>query len=111
MLNMSSEYSYCSEGGFDEMSSSSDSGFDVSFESPKHELIADALGNFPAKDEKRKKTRNARCKSPTQVYNSSLSRSLSLSSRVLPSERDAYKHTCIHTHTGTKVKRASDVFT
>ncbi|XP_015434667.1 PREDICTED: LOW QUALITY PROTEIN: neurogenin-1 [Dufourea novaeangliae] len=39
---MSSEYSFCSEGGFDELSSSS-------------------------KEEKRKKTRNTRCKSPTQV--------------------------------------------
>ncbi|XP_024877990.1 basic helix-loop-helix neural transcription factor TAP [Temnothorax curvispinosus] len=63
---MSSEYSFCSEGGFDELSSSSDSGFDVSFESPKHELPADALFP-PAKEEKRKKTRNTRCKSPTQV--------------------------------------------
>lgn len=65
---MSSEYSFCSEGGFDELSSSSDSGFDVSFESPKHEVPADTLFP-PAKEEKRKKTRNTRCKSPTQVYN------------------------------------------
>lgn len=63
---MSSEYSFCSEGGFDELSSSSDSGFDVSFESPKHEAQSDALFP-PAKEEKRKKTRNTRCKSPTQV--------------------------------------------
>ncbi|XP_043597004.1 neurogenin-1 [Bombus pyrosoma] len=63
---MSSEYSFCSEGGFDELSSSSDSGFDVSFESPKHEVQSDTL--FPsAKEGKRKKTRNTRCKSPTQV--------------------------------------------
>ncbi|XP_015514636.1 neurogenin-1 [Neodiprion pinetum] len=63
---MSSEYSFCSEGGFDELSSSSDSGFDVSFESPKHESPTDAL--FPtAKEEKRKKSRGTRCKSPTQV--------------------------------------------
>ncbi|XP_057327411.1 helix-loop-helix protein ngn-1-like [Microplitis mediator] len=65
---MSSEYSYCSENGFDELSSSSDSGFDVSFESPKHEInsVVDSL--FPAiKEEKKKKTRNTRCKSPTQV--------------------------------------------
>ncbi|XP_011506601.1 PREDICTED: basic helix-loop-helix neural transcription factor TAP-like [Ceratosolen solmsi marchali] len=67
MLKMSSEYSYCSEGGFDEMSSSSDSGFDVSFESPKHELPADRLIFPSGKEEKRKKTRNSRCKSPTQV--------------------------------------------
>ncbi|XP_033335356.1 basic helix-loop-helix neural transcription factor TAP [Megalopta genalis] len=63
---MSSEYSFCSEGGFDELSSSSDSGFDVSFESPKHEIQAECLFP-PAKEEKRKKTRNTRCKSPTQV--------------------------------------------
>ncbi|KAK1128936.1 hypothetical protein K0M31_020072 [Melipona bicolor] len=63
---MSSEYSFCSEGGFDELSSSSDSGFDVSFESPKHEVPSDTLFP-PAKEEKRKKTRNTRCKSPTQV--------------------------------------------
>ncbi|XP_014477607.1 PREDICTED: neurogenin-1 [Dinoponera quadriceps] len=63
---MSSEYSFCSEGGFDELSSSSDSGFDVSFESPKHEVPADTLF-APVKEEKRKKTRNTRCKSPTQV--------------------------------------------
>ncbi|XP_029670484.1 basic helix-loop-helix neural transcription factor TAP [Formica exsecta] len=63
---MSSEYSFCSEGGFDELSSSSDSGFDVSFESPKHEVSTDTLFP-PAKEEKRKKTRNTRCKSPTQV--------------------------------------------
>ncbi|KAF7405671.1 basic helix-loop-helix neural transcription factor TAP [Vespula maculifrons] len=63
---MSSEYSFCSEGGFDELSSSSDSGFDVSFESPKHELSADGLFP-PVKEDKRKKTRNTRCKSPTQV--------------------------------------------
>ncbi|XP_076686563.1 basic helix-loop-helix neural transcription factor TAP [Andrena cerasifolii] len=63
---MSSEYSFCSEGGFDELSSSSDSGFDVSFESPKHEIQADTLFP-PAKEEKRKKARNTRCKSPTQV--------------------------------------------
>ncbi|XP_015126930.1 neurogenic differentiation factor 6-B [Diachasma alloeum] len=63
---MSSEYSFCSENGFDELSSSSDSGFDVSFESPKHENSVDPL--YPAiKDEKKKKTRNTRCKSPTQV--------------------------------------------
>ncbi|XP_001607429.2 basic helix-loop-helix neural transcription factor TAP [Nasonia vitripennis] len=67
MLNMSSEYSYCSEGGFDEMSSSSDSGFDVSFESPKHDGPGDSMAFPQGKDEKRKKTRNARCKSPTQV--------------------------------------------
>lgn len=66
---MSSEYSFCSEGGFDELSSSSDSGFDVSFESPKHEVPADALFP-PVKEEKRKKTRNTRCKSPTQVCES-----------------------------------------
>lgn len=66
---MSSEYSFCSEGGFDELSSSSDSGFDVSFESPKHEVPADTLFP-PIKEEKRKKTRNTRCKSPTQVYKS-----------------------------------------
>lgn len=68
---MSSEYSYCSENGFDEMSSSSDSGFDVSFESPKHEInsVVDSLFP-PIKEEKKKKTRNTRCKSPTQVkYN------------------------------------------
>ncbi|KAJ8680658.1 hypothetical protein QAD02_016445 [Eretmocerus hayati] len=83
---MSSEYSYCSENGFDDLSSSSDSGFDVSFESPRHEIHQPAICNdptsdplhqlFPAsnapqqppvKDEKRKKTRNSRCKSPTQV--------------------------------------------
>lgn len=64
---MSSEYSFCSEGGFDELSSSSDSGFDVSFESPKHEVPTDTLFP-PAKEEKRKKTRNTRCKSPTQVH-------------------------------------------
>lgn len=63
---MSSEYSFCSEGGFDELSSSSDSGFDVSFESPKHEVPTDTLF-APVKEEKRKKTRNTRCKSPTQV--------------------------------------------
>lgn len=63
---MSSEYSFCSEGGFDELSSSSDSGFDVSFESPKHEIQADTLFP-PVKEEKRKKARNTRCKSPTQV--------------------------------------------
>ncbi|XP_018059307.1 PREDICTED: basic helix-loop-helix neural transcription factor TAP [Atta colombica] len=63
---MSSEYSFCSEGGFDELSSSSDSGFDVSFESPKHEIPPDTLFP-PAKEVKRKKTRNTRCKSPTQV--------------------------------------------
>lgn len=62
---MSSEYSYCSEGGFDELSSSSDSGFDVSYESPKHENAADLF--TPIKEERRKKTRNTRCKSPTQV--------------------------------------------
>ena len=80
MLNMSSEYSYCSEGGFDEMSSSSDSGFDVSFESPKHDSsspgdlncynpanVATLAAAAGGKDEKRKKTRNARSKSPTQV--------------------------------------------
>ena len=66
---MSSEYSFCSEGGFDELSSSSDSGFDVSFESPKHEIPPDTLFP-PAKEVKRKKTRNTRCKSPTQVYKS-----------------------------------------
>lgn len=64
--SMSSEYSFCSEGGFDELSSSSDSGFDVSFESPKHEVQSDTLFP-PAKEGKRKKTRNTRCKSPTQV--------------------------------------------
>ncbi|XP_020294548.1 basic helix-loop-helix neural transcription factor TAP [Pseudomyrmex gracilis] len=63
---MPSEYSFCSEGGFDELSSSSDSGFDVSFESPKHEMHSDNLFP-PAKEEKRKKPRNTRCKSPTQV--------------------------------------------
>ncbi|KAG8034563.1 hypothetical protein G9C98_007639 [Cotesia typhae] len=65
---MSSEYSYCSENGFDEMSSSSDSGFDVSFESPKHEINSMVDSLFPPiKEEKKKKTRNTRCKSPTQV--------------------------------------------
>ncbi|XP_066595067.1 neurogenin-1 [Prorops nasuta] len=63
---MSSDYSFCSEGNFDELSSSSDSGFDVSYESPKHELPRDTLFP-PVKEEKRKKTRNTRCKSPTQV--------------------------------------------
>ncbi|XP_063973524.1 basic helix-loop-helix neural transcription factor TAP-like [Diachasmimorpha longicaudata] len=63
---MSSEYSFCSENGFDELSSSSDSGFDVSFESPKHENSIDPL-YAPMKEEKKKKTRSARCKSPTQV--------------------------------------------
>ncbi|KAK0179603.1 hypothetical protein PV327_005341 [Microctonus hyperodae] len=64
---MSSEYSFCSENGFDELSSSSDSGFDVSFESPNNEMTtADQLFP-PLKDEKRKKTRSTRCKSPTQV--------------------------------------------
>ncbi|XP_012287960.1 neurogenin-1 [Orussus abietinus] len=62
---MSSDYSFCSEGGFDELSSSSDSGFDVSFESPKHEIPTDLFST--AKEEKRKKSRNSRCKSPTQV--------------------------------------------
>lgn len=42
--------------------------FDVSFESPKHEMTtADQLFP-PLKDEKRKKTRSTRCKSPTQVF-------------------------------------------
>ncbi|XP_043275236.1 basic helix-loop-helix neural transcription factor TAP [Venturia canescens] len=63
---MSSEYSFCSEGGFDELSSSSDSGFDVSFESPKHDLSGDTLFAV-GKEEKRKKSRSTRCKSPTQV--------------------------------------------
>lgn len=63
---MSSEYSFCSENGFDEMSSSSDSGFDVSFESPKHDSNGEQVFQ-PVKDEKRKKTRNTRCKSPQQV--------------------------------------------
>lgn len=68
LFRMSSEYSFCSENGFDELSSSSDSGFDVSFESPKHEMTtADQLFP-PLKDEKRKKTRSTRCKSPTQVF-------------------------------------------
>ncbi|KAG7208606.1 hypothetical protein KM043_014814 [Ampulex compressa] len=73
IYGMSSEYSFCSEGGFDELSSSSDSGFDVSFESPKHEIAADTLFP-PVKEEKRKKTRNTRCKSPTQtISNTTLS--------------------------------------
>ncbi|KYM96639.1 hypothetical protein ALC62_12686 [Cyphomyrmex costatus] len=46
-------------------SSSSDSGFDVSFESPKHEISPDTLFP-PVKEVKRKKMRNTRCKSPTQ---------------------------------------------
>lgn len=63
---MSSEYSFCSENGFDEMSSSSDSGFDVSFESSKHDINGDQVFQ-QTKDEKKKKTRNTRCKSPQQV--------------------------------------------
>ncbi|XP_014206918.1 basic helix-loop-helix neural transcription factor TAP-like [Copidosoma floridanum] len=70
---MTSEFQYCSEGGFDEMSSSSDSGFDVSFvESPKPDGPEAML--FPATNaavgkepEKKKKTRTTRSKSPTQV--------------------------------------------
>lgn len=80
-VNMSSEYSYGSENGFDEMSSSSDSGFDVSFESPRndhHLAAADTTLLFnnncapggnplgPLK-EKKKNKRNTRCRSPTQV--------------------------------------------
>ncbi|XP_017876992.1 basic helix-loop-helix neural transcription factor TAP [Ceratina calcarata] len=77
---MSSEYSFCSEGGFDELSSSSDSGFDVSFESPKHEVQSDCL--FPAvKEEKRKRTRNTRCKSPTQVLRLKRSRRIKANDR------------------------------
>ena len=88
---MSSEYSFCSEGGFDELSSSSDSGFDVSFESPKHEAQTDALFP-PAKEEKRKKTRNTRCKSPTQVRVPSISqRSRPPKESILPGVRAARK--------------------
>lgn len=83
---MSSEYSFCSEGGFDELSSSSDSGFDVSFESPKHEVQSDTLFP-PAKEGKRKKTRNTRCKSPTQV-----SGCVYLRSAQLPLSKRTFTH-------------------
>ncbi|XP_034950525.1 neurogenin-1 [Chelonus insularis] len=78
---MSSEYSYGSENCFDELSSSSDSGFDISFESPKHDIMSVDSLFPPIKEEKRKKGRNTRCKSPTQVLRLKRSRRIKANDR------------------------------